>query len=89
MLTMGLADSILRNHDRVLTYASSVKYPYLMVIGDKDKIVNNKVNKEWHSKTSSQTKQLKLMVNAHHELSKEPNNGSMFEATLKFMAQRL
>ena len=29
------------------------------------------------------------MLNAHHELTKEPNNGSMFEATLKFMAQRL
>ena len=85
-LSMGLCASFLRNHDRVLTYANDVKYPYLMVLGEKDEIVNNKVNRLWHGKTSSAIKQIKLMPGALHELSKEPNSGSFFEASLKFMA---
>uniref|UniRef100_A0A7S3ML42 Uncharacterized protein n=1 Tax=Favella ehrenbergii TaxID=182087 RepID=A0A7S3ML42_9SPIT len=32
---------------------------------------------------------MRLMAEAYHELSKEPNNHVLFEASLKFMGERL
>ena len=89
LISLGLIDSFIKNHDRVMTYARQVKYPYLMVLGEKDSIINNKIDKEWHAMTSSKVKQFRLMPSAYHELTKEPNNHIMFDASLKFMAQRL
>jgi len=69
--------------------ARKVNYPYLLVLGEKDEIVNNKTSRAWHSKTSSKEKQIKLMVGAYHELSKEPNNRVFFESVLRFMSERI
>jgi hypothetical protein len=69
--------------------ARKVNYPYLLVLGEKDEIVNNKTARTWHSKTASKDKQIKLMVGAYHELSKEPNNRVFFESVLRFMSERL
>lgn len=59
------------------------------MLGDKDTTVNNKKSREWHSKTASKIKGLRLMAGSYHELSKEPNNNVLFEASLKFMGDRL
>ena len=59
------------------------------MLGEKDEIVNNKVNRAWFTKTASKEKQIKLMVGAYHELTKEPNNHVMFESCLRFMAERI
>ena len=59
------------------------------MLGERDEIVNNRVNREWHAKTSSKEKTIKLMAGAYHELTKEPNNHVLFEAMLKFMAERI
>ena len=40
-------------------------------------------------KTSSKIKGLFELPNAYHELTKEPNNGELFETMLKFMGDRL
>ena len=86
---MALQSSMVSSLDIVHAKARDVTYPYLLVMADKDVIVNNKSSKEWHAKTSSKVKQLRLMAGAYHELSKEPNNHVLFEAALKFMGERL
>ena len=58
-------------------------------MAEKDIIVNNKDSRKWHSQTASKVKQLRLMAGAFHELSKEPNNNVLFEASLKFMGERI
>lgn len=58
-------------------------------MADKDVIVNNKETRAWHAKTTSKIKQMRLMAGAYHELSKEPNNGVLFESALKFMGERI
>lgn len=88
-MTAGLVDSWVKNHERVATFASKVNYPYLILLGEKDVIVDNAASRAWHAKTSSTVKELKLMAGSFHELSKEPNNGIMFETMLKFMAKRI
>jgi len=88
-LSLGLVSSFITNHDRVITHANKVNYPYLLVLGDKDEIVNNSVNRAWHSKTTSTDKVIKLMVGSCHELTKEPNNHVLFEAVLRFMGERV
>ena len=60
-----------------------------MVLGEKDVFVNNVSAKDWHAKTASKIKTLRLMAGAYHELTKEPNNNVLFEASLKFMGDRL
>ena len=52
-------------------------------------IVGNLAAKAWHAQTSSKIKTLRLMAGAYHELTKEPNNNVLFEASLKFMGDRL
>jgi len=89
LASIGLASSFISNQDRVMTYAKQVSYPYLLVLGEKDVIVNNKASRKWHEMTSSKEKEIKLMAGAYHELSKEPNNHVIFGATLKFMAKHL
>ena len=58
-------------------------------MAEKDAIVCNKASREWHDKTTSKVKELKLIRGAYHELTKEPNNHDVFEQVLKFMAARL
>lgn len=89
LLSLGLVSSFVSNQDRVFANARKVTYPYLLVLGEKDEIVNNKTSRAWHAKTSSKDKQIKLMVGAFHELSKEPNNHVLFESVLRFMAERV
>ena len=60
-----------------------------MFLADKEVLVNNRGNKEWHAKTSSKIKTFRLMANCYHELTKEPDNHKMFDACLKFMGDRL
>ena len=45
--------------------------------------------KQWHSKTSSKNKGMRLMPGAMHETTKEPNNHIAFEAALKFMGDQI
>ena len=87
--TLGMQASFLRMLDLIHASAKHVDYPYILVLADKDIIVSNKDAKKWHSQTKSKVKQLRLMPNAYHELSKEPNNHILFEASLKFMGERL
>ena len=89
LLSLGLASSVITTQEKCMANARRVTYPYLLIIGEKDEIVNNKVTRAWFSKTSSKEKQIKLMVGAYHELAKEPNNHVMFESCLKFMADRI
>jgi esterase/lipase len=56
MLSLGLVSSFISNQDRALSHAHKVTYPYLLVLGEKDEIVNNKVSRAWHAKTSSKDK---------------------------------
>lgn len=48
LLSAGMAASINRNQGRILRFASQVSYPYLLLLGERDTIVCNKVAKEWH-----------------------------------------
>ena len=89
LCSLGLQTSFLRSFDRVHAQAKSFTTPYLLVLAEKDIIVNNKETKKWHANTSSKIKQLRLMAGSFHELSKEPNNAVLFEASLKFMGERL
>jgi hypothetical protein len=89
LLSLGLASSMITNQERALRNAKRVCYPYLLVLGEKDEIVNNKDIRAWHAKTSSKDKSIKLMMGAYHELSKEPNNHILFESVLKFMSERV
>ena len=88
---MSLMSSFIQNHDRVMTYAKKVSYPYLIVLGEKDVIVSNDACRSWHSKTSTPAKhkEMKLMAQSYHELSKEPNRNTLFEPVLKFFIRRL
>ena len=81
--------SVIRMQELVMAKAKTIAYPYLMILGEKDVIVNNKVNRDWHAKTQSKVKKLRLMVGAYHELTKEPNNATLFDASLSFMGERL
>ena len=51
-------------------------------------VVDNTAARNWHGATTSKTKEIKLMAGSFHELSKEPNNGVMFETVLKFAVKR-
>jgi alpha-beta hydrolase superfamily lysophospholipase len=65
-----------------------VQYPYLLVIGEKDTLVSNSAAKEWHAKTSSKVKELKMIAGSYHELSKEPNSHVLLESILKFIEKQ-
>ena len=88
-MSMGFIVSILKGLDWVNNKAKQVTYPYLLCLGEKDIIVNNRRSKEWHAKTSSKVKQMRLFAGAYHLLAKEPDNHKFFEATLRFMGERL
>ena len=71
-----------------MTFASKTTYPFLLCLGEKDAIVNNKVTRKWYDRVGSTVKEIKIIPKAYHELSKEPNNDVFFEAVLKFMAKQ-
>lgn len=75
---MGLFHSVIRNQDLVMNYANSVDYPFLMVIAEKDALVNNKINRKWYDQTISKEKEMRLMPGAYHETTKEPTNHTIF-----------
>jgi alpha-beta hydrolase superfamily lysophospholipase len=81
---MSLCASFIDSQDKVMTYAKKVVYPYLIVLGEKDVIVSNSANREWHSKTSTPAKQkeMKLMAGSYHELAKEPNRTTLMQKRL-------
>ena len=89
MYTASFIDSCFENSSRCQRSAKQVKYPYLMLLGDKDSTVSTPLAKSWHARTSSKIKTFRLIPNAYHELAKEPNNHIVFEAGLKFMGDRL
>ena len=89
LLSLGLASSCFNAQDRLMANATKVNYPYLLVLGEKDLIVNNNSSRAWFTKTQSPQKQIKLMAGAFHELSKEPTNAVLFESCMKFMAERI
>jgi alpha-beta hydrolase superfamily lysophospholipase len=86
--TAKIYGSVNSNINRCATFAEKVNYPYLLILGEKDMVVDNSAARAWHSKTSSKNKDLKLMPGAYHELSKEPNNSVMFETILKFAVRQ-
>ena len=85
--SLGMIASFIRSIDRLKPYQFT--HPYLMVLAEKDLIVNNRESKVWRDKSKSKIKKLKLMPGAFHELSKEPNNHFIFEEALRFMGERL
>ena len=91
LMSMSLCASWIDSQDKVMTYAKKVVYPYFLVLGEKDVIVSNVANREWHSKTSTPAKHkdMKLMAGSYHELAKEPNRTTLYESVLKFMQTRL
>lgn len=88
LLTYGLMGSFLRSIESIKKNAAKVTYPYLLILGEKDLVVDNTASRNWHAATTSTTKEIKLMAGSFHELSKEPNNGTMFETVLKFAVKR-
>ena len=89
MYTASFVDSCFENTMWVQNDAKLVKYPYLMVLGEKDETISNPLAKAWHAKTSSKIKGMRLIPGAYHELTKETNNHMVFESVLKFMGERL
>ena len=87
--SVGLFASFLRMFDLINSRAALFTYPYLLILAEKDAIVDNKGARAWHAKTSSRVKQIKLLVGTYHMPDKEPNNATYFESTLKFMGERL
>jgi alpha-beta hydrolase superfamily lysophospholipase len=88
-MTCGLVASINRNISRVQSFAYNQTYPYLVVIGEQDTMVDNSDTKRWHFKTASKCKKLVSLQSSYHELTKEPNNHQYFENLLTFMDERI
>lgn len=89
LMTASLMASVNRNISRGLRFAQNVTYPYLVVTGGRDTMVDNKKTERWHRMTRSEIKELKVMPECFHELCKEPNNDEYFEIMLKFIDRRL
>lgn len=68
---------------------NSFKYPYLLVLAEKEKVVDNSGAKIFHSKTSSKVKKLVTMKDSYHELHKEPNKNDFHKLVLQFFGERL
>lgn len=51
--------SLNRSISRAQSFANNVSYPYLVLLGEKDTIVDNKAVNQWHSKTASEVKEIK------------------------------
>lgn len=54
--SLGMQASFLRMLDLIHATAKQVTHPYLLVMADKDIIVNNKESRKWHSQTASKIK---------------------------------
>ena len=52
---------------------SRFKYPYLMMLAEKEAIVSNEGSYVFHQKTQSKKKELVVFPNGFHELQKEPH----------------
>lgn len=80
-----------RNISRAKNYAYRVTYPYLLLVGERDTLVDNTASREWHSKTRTPlaNKEMRQISSSLHDLHKEPNNALMFEHILKFVSARL
>ncbi len=52
-LTCSLIHSFIVNLDRVALNSVKVTYPYLLILGEKDAIVDNAGARAWHAKTVS------------------------------------
>ena len=87
LASFSLLASFIRCIDRL--NPARFGFAYLMVLAEKDHIVSNRASKAWRDKTKSKIKTLKLVPGAYHELAKEPNNDALFEASLKFIGERI
>lgn len=87
-LSPGYAVSMNNHLDLVKKNASKVTYPYQLILGEKDVIVDNAAARSWNDSTKSSVKQLKLMAGSYHELSKEPNSKDFIECVLTFAAKQ-
>ena len=56
------------------TYATSVRYPYLLLLAEHDSIVDNKEAVKWHQRTISEEKNMHEFQGVKHELVKEKCN---------------
>jgi esterase/lipase len=82
---MKLVASFSRNMDLASNYAHETNYPYQLMLAEKDHLISNKIARVWHEKTKSKDKNMRLIVGAYHELTKEKNNHKVFETMLGFM----
>jgi hypothetical protein len=48
LLSFSLASSWNRNIDNVQKFAKKVEYPYVLILGEKDVIVDNAAARSWH-----------------------------------------
>ena len=48
-----------------------MKHPYLLLVGDKDKIVDNDGIYKWHAKTGTPHSKMKVFDNCYHAIFKE------------------
>jgi len=69
--TVRWGDEFLRAIDRVNARAHELDIPYLMMHGDCDGICSHEGTKEFHSKTASADKTLKIYPGCFHELHNE------------------
>ena len=61
LLTAQLSSSINKNIDKAENLASKVQYPYLLLLGEKDTMVDNLSALRWHEKTTSKDKHLQVL----------------------------
>ena len=87
LASLSIIASFVRCIDRL--NPAKFNFSYLMVLAEKEYIVNNRASRAWRDKTKTKIKALKLMPGSYHELTKEPNNHILFEAALNFMGERL
>lgn len=74
LVSGGIALSMMEAIADVHDFQHTHTYPTLLLTGGKDKIVDNKGARDFHSKikTPADLKQIKLFYNAYHNIHKEP-----------------
>ena len=65
------------------------KYPYLLLLAEKDRVISNSGSKSFHAKSGSTIKTVTVMKDSYHELQKEPNKDEFNAHVLRFIADRL
>lgn len=87
---MGTAASFNKAIAEMQNKTEQITMPYLLLLAEKDQIVCNESAKQWHEKTQSKVKSMKVLPQFYHELCKEPKADQfMYTPILEFCAQQL